>query len=133
MINSTRGLKTGDLVHVGHRTAVVESVSLDDLQFTGTYGTSRDVARAELVPLAGVPALGPSRVPAGPSRAWADLIALPTGTLRAMAASGMLPAAEQWGADDELGERDDPFETPEETAARLYLGIDPGRRPLRRY
>lgn len=71
--------------------------------------------------------------PIGPSRAWADLIALPTETLRAMAASGMLTAAEQWGADDELGERDDPFETPEETAARLYPGVDPSRRPLRRY
>jgi hypothetical protein len=76
---------------------------------------------------------GPHPAPGGPSRAWADLIALPTPELRAMAASGLLTAAEQWGAEDELGERDDPFETSEETAARLYPGIDPARRPLRRY
>ena len=61
-------------------------------------------------------------------RIWAQLDAL-----GATAASGLLTAAEQWGADDELGERDDPFEAPVETAARLYPGIDPGRRPLRRY
>lgn len=51
MVNATRGLKTGDLVRVGHRTAVVESVSLDELWFTDTNGTCRDVAGAELVPL----------------------------------------------------------------------------------
>jgi hypothetical protein len=80
-----------------------------------------------------VPALSRHAAPIGPSRAWADLTAIPTPALRAMAASGLLTAAEQWGAEDELGERDDPFETPEETAARLYPGTGPGRRPLRRY
>jgi hypothetical protein len=67
--------------------------------------------------------------PTGPSRAWADLIALPTETLRAMAASGRLTAAEQWGAEDELGERDDPSETPAERAARLYPGLPAEHRP----
>jgi hypothetical protein len=61
-----------------------------------------------------VPQPGPHPAPAGPSRAWADLTALPTQTLRAMAASGLLTAAEQWGAEDELGERDDPYPAAQE-------------------
>ena len=76
-----------------------------------------------------VPALDPHPVPIGPSRSWAALTSLPTEALRVMAASGLLTAAEQWGAEDELGERDDPSETPEERAGRLYPGIAPGRRP----
>jgi len=76
-----------------------------------------------------VPAPEPHPFPIGPSRAWAALTSLPTEVLRAMAASGLLTAAEQWGAEDELGERDDPSETPEERAARLYPGTAPGRRP----
>jgi len=53
---SPRGLKTGDLVRLPGRTAVVESVSLDGLRFTDTAGAVRKVADAEPVPL---PADGP--------------------------------------------------------------------------
>jgi len=36
-----------------------------------------------------------------------------------MAASGLLTASEQWGAEDELGERDDPMPSAQEIASRL--------------
>jgi hypothetical protein len=123
-MTGTRGLKAGDLVLVPasyRQTAVVETVALNGLSFTDTSGSRHFTADAELVPAV---------APVGPSRAWADLTALPTADLRAMAASGMLTAAEQWGTEDELGERDDPFETPEQRAARLYPGIAPDRRPV---
>lgn len=114
MMNTARGLKTGDLVRVpvgsDRREVVVESMSPDGRQFTTPRGACHDVAGAELVP---------HPVPIGPSRAWADLIALPIETLRSMAASGLLTAAEQWGVEDELGERDDPYPAAEEIASRL--------------
>jgi hypothetical protein len=47
-----RGLKTGDLVRLPGRTAVVESVTFDGLSFTDTTGVRHLVAVAELVPFA---------------------------------------------------------------------------------
>lgn len=76
-----------------------------------------------------VPQPCPYPVPAGPARAWADLTALPTETLRAMAASGLLTAAEQWGAEDELGERDNPYPAAHETASRLCRTLSPEGTP----
>ncbi len=53
-MNGTRGLKTGDLVRLPGRTAVVESVSLDGLSFVSPAGACHLAADAELVPLASV-------------------------------------------------------------------------------
>lgn len=47
-----RGLKTGDLVTIGGRAAVVETVAPDGQSFTDTRGASHPAALAELVPLA---------------------------------------------------------------------------------
>jgi hypothetical protein len=49
-MTSMRPLKTGDLVRLPGRTAVVESVSLDGLRFTDPFGASHEAAGAELVP-----------------------------------------------------------------------------------
>jgi hypothetical protein len=52
-VTGRRGLKAGDLVRLpGGRTAVVESVSLDGLRFTDSFGGRHRADGAELVPLA---------------------------------------------------------------------------------
>ncbi len=53
-MTSTRPLKTGDLVRLPGRTAVVESVALDGASFTDTAGARHRAVDAEAVPLAGV-------------------------------------------------------------------------------
>ena len=66
MLNTERGVKTGDLVtvpasYVVHgrerRKAVVESVSLDGERFTDTGGGRHRTGDAELVPFAATPEL----------------------------------------------------------------------------
>jgi hypothetical protein len=51
-MTSTRPLKTGDLVRLPGRTAVVALVALNGLRFTDTFGGCHDAADAELAPLA---------------------------------------------------------------------------------
>lgn len=59
---AARGLKTGDVVTLGQRTAVVETVALDGRSFTDTAGARHPAARAELVP-----------VPAANGKRWSEM------------------------------------------------------------